>query len=227
MLLLLFYINHNQNLCLQRKQPKGKGKAQTDGVVASQNTNAETSQNGVASQCPVMVDASQEPVVVDASQPTEDLFDDLPDEVIASIEEVMETDVQEPVMVDASQEPVVVDASQEPVVVDASQPTEDLFDDLPDEVIASIEEVMETDVQQQKAVKKMKVVKIEKPKVVKNKPIGQQVLYHGQKRRSSERIQLNAFKNPIAGIGSSDGQPIVIKDADEGVLTQDDSSKNK
>jgi hypothetical protein len=94
-------------------------------------------------------------------------------------------------------------------------------------VIASIEEVMETDVQQQKAVKKMKVMKIEKPKAVKNKPSGQQVLYHGQKRRSSEMIQLNAFKKLITGIGLSDGQPIVIKDADEGVLTQDDSSKNK
>jgi hypothetical protein len=47
-------------------------------------------------------------------------------------------------VVDASQEPVVVDASQ--ASLDASQPTQDLFDDLPDEVIASIEEVMETHV---------------------------------------------------------------------------------
>jgi hypothetical protein len=134
-------------------------------------------------------------------------------------------------VVDASQELVVVDASQ--ASLDASQPTQDLFDDLPDEVIASIEEVMETHVQQQKAVKKMKAVKIEKvndvkiekPKAVKNKHVGQQVLYHGQKRRSSERIQLNAFKKPITGIGSTDAQPIVIKDVDEGVLTQEDSSK--
>jgi hypothetical protein len=118
-------------------------------------------------------------------------------------------------VVDASQEPVVVDASQ--ASLDASQPTQDLFDDLPDEVIASIEEVMETHVQQQKAVKKMKAVKIEKvndvkiekPKAVKNKHVGKQVLYHGQKRRSSERIQLNAFKKPITGIGSTDAQPIV------------------
>jgi hypothetical protein len=137
------------------------------------------------------------------------------------------------VVVDGSQEPVVVDATQESVVVDATQPSEDLFDDLPDEVIASIEEVMETDEHQQKGVKKMKALKIEKvnnvkmekPKAVKNKPSGQ-VLYHGQRRRSSERIQMNAFKKPFSGIGSSDGQPIVIKDAD-GVLTQDDSAKTK
>jgi hypothetical protein len=31
-------------LCLQRKQPKGKTKAQTDGAASSQNPNAETSQ---------------------------------------------------------------------------------------------------------------------------------------------------------------------------------------
>jgi hypothetical protein len=176
------------HLCLQRKQPKGKGKAQTDGAAASERKNAQTSAN---------------------------------------------------VVVDASQEPVVVDATQESVVVDATQPSEDLFDDLPDEVIASIEEVMETDEHQQKGVKKMKALKIEKvnnvkmekPKAVKNKPSGQvlyngQVLYHGQRRRSSERIQMNAFKKPFTGIGSSDGKPIVIKEG-EGVLTQDDAAKTK
>jgi hypothetical protein len=173
---------------LQRKQPKGKGKAETNGAAASERKNAQTSAN---------------------------------------------------VVVDASQEPEVVDATQESVVVDATQPSEDLFDDLPDEVIASIEEVMETDEHQQKGVKKMKALKIEKvnnvkmekPKAVKNKPSGQvlyngQVLYHGQRRRSSERIQMNAFKKPFTGIGSSDGQPIVIKEG-EGVLTQDDSAKTK
>jgi hypothetical protein len=176
------------HLCLQRKQPKEKGKAQTDGAAASERKNAQTIAN---------------------------------------------------VVVDGSQEPVVVDATQESVVVDATQPSEDLFDDFPDEVIASIEEVMETDEHQQKGVKKMKALKIEKvnnvkmekPKAVKNKPSGQvlyngQVLYHGQRRRSSERIQMNAFKKPFTGIGSSDGQPIVIKEG-EGVLTQDDSAKTK
>jgi hypothetical protein len=170
------------HLCLQRKQPKEKGKAQTDGAAASERKNAQTIAN---------------------------------------------------VVVDGSQEPVVVDATQESVVVDATQPSEDLFDDLPDEVIASIQEVMETDEHQQKGVKKMKALKIEKvnnvkmekPKTVKNKPSGQ-VLYHGQRRRSSERIQMNAFKKPFTGIGSSDGQPIVIKEG-EGVLTQDDSAKTK
>jgi hypothetical protein len=173
---------------LQRKQPKGKGKAETNGAAASERKNAQTSAN---------------------------------------------------VVVDASQEPEVVDATQESVVVDATQPSEDLFDDLPDEVIASIEEVMETAEHKKKGVKKMKALKIEKvnnvkmekPKTVKNKPSGQvvyngQVLYHGQRRRSSERIQMNAFKKPFTGIGSSDGQPIVIKEG-EGVLTQDDSAKTK
>jgi hypothetical protein len=80
-------------------------------------------------------------------------------------------------------------------------------------------------------IEKVNNVKMEKPKAVKNKPSGQvlyngQVLYHGQRRRSSERIQMNAFKKPFTGIGSSDGQPIVIKEG-EGVLTQDDSAKTK
>jgi hypothetical protein len=48
-------------------------------------------------------------------------------------------------------------------------------------------------------------------------------LYHGKTRRSSERIKQNSFKTPITGVGSSQEEPIEIKEADEEGLTHDDA----
>jgi hypothetical protein len=75
-----------------------------------------------------------------------------------------------------------------------------LFDDIPDDVMASIPEIPEiAEVLSTKPDdKKLKKVK----KTVK--------LYHGKKVRSSERIKSQAFSKPITGVGSSDKQPIVI-----------------
>jgi hypothetical protein len=46
-----------------------------------------------------------------------------------------------------------------------------------------------------------------------------------KRRRCSGRIKINSLKRPIFGVGSSVTQPIGIKDADEGVLTQEESTK--
>jgi hypothetical protein len=40
-------------------------------------------------------------------------------------------------------------------------------------------------------------------------------LYHGKQRRSSERINAKGLSKPIVGVGSSQTQPIVIKENDE------------
>jgi hypothetical protein len=78
-------------------------------------------------------------------------------------------------------------------------PTDDLFGDIPGEVIASIPEVEE-----QQSVKKGEAVMQEKVKDVKKKSTCHLVLYHGKKRRSSEMVQLNAFKKSMIGIGSTE-----------------------
>jgi len=83
-------------------------------------------------------------------------------------------------------------------VVEASQ---DLFGDLPDEVIASIPDV--------KVIEKKLPVKSNKRKGDHHQP-----LHHGMKRRTSERIKMNSFKTPVTGVGSSQSQPIVINETD-------------
>jgi dynactin complex subunit len=50
-------------------------------------------------------------------------------------------------------------------------------------------------------------------------------LYHGKQRRESERIKVNQLKKPIKGVGSTATEPIVINEADEGVLTQEEHPK--
>jgi hypothetical protein len=91
----------------------------------------------------------------------------------------------------------------EPVAL--TQPS-DLFDDIPDDVMASIPEIPElAEVLSTKPDdKKLKKVKVTSPKEKTVK------LYHGKKVRSSERIKSQAFSKPITGVGSSDKQPIVI-----------------
>jgi hypothetical protein len=70
-----------------------------------------------------------------------------------------------------------------------------------------------------------KQVKVEKVKSKKHKGEHHQPLYHGKKRRTSERIKMNSFKIPLIGVGSSQTQPIEIKKVDGDVMTQEDSVK--
>ncbi|GAU39191.1 hypothetical protein TSUD_270350 [Trifolium subterraneum] len=83
-------------------------------------------------------------------------------------------------------------------VVEASQ---DLFGDIPDEVMASIPDV--------KAIEKKLPIKSKKRKGDHHQP-----WYHGMERRTSEMIKMNSFKTPVTGVGSSQTQPIVINEAD-------------
>ncbi|KAK2382553.1 hypothetical protein QL285_070079 [Trifolium repens] len=75
-----------------------------------------------------------------------------------------------------------------------------MFDEIPDEIIATIPEVNPDDIP-----KKAKAVKKEKP----------------VRRRQSERQKLLWFKKPIIGAGSTRDQPLVITDADDESLTQE------
>jgi hypothetical protein len=84
--------------------------------------------------------------------------------------------------------------------------------------MASIPEVTQVKPTEKEIEKKLPV----KPKKKKVKVEHHQPLYHGQKKRTSERIKMNCFKTPITGIGSSQTQPIEIKDTDGDVLTQED-----
>jgi hypothetical protein len=113
---------------------------------------------------------------------------------------------QEPRDIDAdqSQEPDAP-AQAHPSAAEVAEPValtqpSDLFDDIPDDVMASIPEIAEV-LSTKPDDKKLKKVK----KTVK--------LYHGKKVRSSERIKSQAFSKPITGVGSSDKQPIVIGEA--------------
>jgi hypothetical protein len=119
---------------------------------------------------------------------------------------------QEPRDIDAdqSQEPDAP-AQAHPSAAEVAEPValtqpSDLFDDIPDDVMASIPEIPElAEVLSTKPDdKKLKKVKVTSPKEKTVK------LYHGKKVRSSERIKSQAFSKPITGVGSSDKQPIVI-----------------
>jgi hypothetical protein len=164
---------------MQRKTLKGKAK--DDAASASQGPAS-------ASQAPAA--ASQDPAGI--SQGTASAS-----QVTAAASQAPASASQDPAGVSqgtasASQ---VVDGSQ---VIDAeAEASQDLFGDIPDEVMASIPEVMPV-----------------KPKKQKLKVAHHQPLYHGQRRRTSERIKMNSFKTPLTGIGSSDKQPIQIKDND-------------
>jgi hypothetical protein len=120
----------------------------------------------------------------------------------------------------------VVEASQ---VVDAAthdQPSQegDFFDDIADYEMLTLEEIIARDIQyslkkrgEEERVEehsKQKKVKIEKVKAGKVKVRGTK-LYHGKQRRSSERINAKWDSKPIVGVGSSQTQPIVIKENDE------------
>jgi hypothetical protein len=171
---------------MQRKTLKGKAK--DDAASASQGPASASQAPAAASQDPAGISqgtASASQVTAAASQAP------------ASASQAPASASQDPAGVSqgtasASQ---VVDGSQ---VIDAeAEASQDLFGDIPDEVMASIPEVMPV-----------------KPKKQKLKVAHHQPLYHGQRRRTSERIKMNSFKTPLTGIGSSDKQPIQIKDND-------------
>ncbi|KAK2455290.1 hypothetical protein QL285_002760 [Trifolium repens] len=113
-------------------------------------------------------------------------------------------------------EPLVnVNQSQVKEVIDASQ---SLFDEILNEMIATILEVNPDDIPKKaKAVRnkdvKAKVVSDNAvPNVKKEKPV---------RRRQSERQKLLWFKKPIIGASSTRDQPLVITDADDESLTQE------
>jgi hypothetical protein len=122
--------------------------------------------------------------------------------VIQPAPDTLDVTQSAPVLEDVAATQPNVDATNE---VLASQ---DLFDEISDEVMASVPEVLASEPSQ----KKLKTVKLEKVKVVKKKSVN---LYHGKQRRSSERIKMNSLSKPITGEGSSQKQPIVIEEVVE------------
>jgi hypothetical protein len=205
---------------MQRKPPKGKSQAaenptnQSNAPVTQESVGVDATQEAAVdniNQETVMVYATQEAVVIDASQAM---------------------DVQASQVVDASQA-MDIQASQ---IVDATQDdpvSKDFFEDISDYDMLTVEEMIAVDIRktldkrceeeklqaEQSNVKegqdKLKAVKIEKVKAVKKKYMGGTKLYHGKQRRSSERINAKCLSKPIVGVGSSQTQPIVIKETDE------------
>ncbi|XP_045821942.1 uncharacterized protein LOC123914813 [Trifolium pratense] len=113
----------------------------------------------------------------------------------------------------------------EVVVGTVSGASQSLFEEISDEVMATIPEVMVEDI----AEANKDNADHEKDNVVKGKALKKKSmkrkLYHGKRTRSSERIMQQALAKPIVGVGSSIVQPIVIKEPREGILTQEDSTK--
>ncbi|KAK2405578.1 hypothetical protein QL285_054800 [Trifolium repens] len=166
----------------KRKPPKAKDQASGSGEKKP------AAQAQAPSQEPRDVDADQSQVsmVVDGTQP--------------SVDATQNTQ-------SAAHPSAAASAKDQASDVALTQPS-DLFDDIPDDVMASIPEIPElaevlSTKPDDKKLKKVKV-KSAKEKTVK--------LYHGKKVRSSERIKSQAFSKPITGVGSSNKQPIVIEE---------------
>jgi hypothetical protein len=179
---------------MQRKNTKGKGKAKNESKQATQAPVAdapEGSQNQATQEPP---DATQAPPAATQAPP-------------AAIPTLAPESTQ-------SEAPEAVEASQVSMVV---EPSQDLFDDIPDDIIASLPDVdMANKIEPANQKRKKINVKTEKVKKVAD-------LYHGKPRRSSERVKQNCFKTPITGVGASQEQPIEIKEADDGDLINDDA----
>ncbi|XP_045810793.1 uncharacterized protein LOC123905209 [Trifolium pratense] len=113
----------------------------------------------------------------------------------------------------------------EVVVGTVSGASQSLFEEISDEVMATIPEVTVEDI----AEANKDNADHDKDNVVKGKAVKQKSmkrkLYHGKRKRSSERIMQQTLAKPIVGVGSSIAQPIVIKEPHEGILTQEDSTK--
>jgi hypothetical protein len=183
----------------QRKPAKGKGNAppksqsqeatQTSAPAADQ----EATQASQVSQNPTQVSEDQNPTqasqIVDATQVT--------------------AEDQNPTQ-----------ASQ---TDDAAQVTQDLFDDLPDEVMATIPDAALCSPKASLVSPKSTLGSPRSLKEKKEKMKRVSALYHGKPRRSSERVKSQNFKKPITGIGSTQDAPIEIKEADADSTPHDDS----
>ncbi|KAK2450797.1 hypothetical protein QL285_009897 [Trifolium repens] len=178
----------------KRKNTKGKGKAKNESKQATQAPVAdapEGSQNQATQEPP---DATQAPPAATQAPP-------------AAIPTLAPKSTQ-------SEAPEAVEASQVSMVV---EPSQDLFDDIPDDIIASLPDVdMANKIEPANQKRKKINVKTEKVKKIAD-------IYHGKPRRSSERVKQNCFKTPITGVGTSQEQPIEIKEADDGDLINDDA----
>ncbi|KAK2427471.1 hypothetical protein QL285_026049 [Trifolium repens] len=150
----------SNNLKRKRKNAKGKGKVKNESKETTQTPTAGTdapkgSQNGANHQTP--------PGRADAPEASQ------------------------------TQAPDAVEASQVSMVV---EPSQDLFDDIPDEVIATLPEV---DLPKNNEPTNDNGKKVN-GKTEKVKKVFE--LYHGKPRRSSERVKQNSFKKPITGVGA-------------------------
>jgi hypothetical protein len=182
---------------MQRKPAKGKGKAKNETKQPTQASEAPAAdaQEGTQNEAPpAATQATQAPSAV-ASHGTQNQ----PPAAIPSL-------APEATQNEASE---AVQASQVSMVV---EPSQDLFDDISDDIIASLPDV-EPEPANEKGKKKVKTEKVKKVSS----------LYHGKPRRSSERVKANWSKTPITGVGASQEQPIEIKEANDGDLINDDA----
>ncbi|KAK2446568.1 hypothetical protein QL285_017358 [Trifolium repens] len=106
---------------------------------------------------------------------------------------------------------------------DAAQVTQDLFDDLPDEVMATIPDAALCSPKASLVSPKSTLGSPRSLKEKKKKMKRVSALYHGKPRRRSERVKSQNFKKPITGIGSTQDAPIEIKEADADSTPHDDS----
>jgi hypothetical protein len=123
-----------------------------------------------------------------------------------------------------------VDPTQASQTDDAAQVTQDLFDDLPDEVMATIPDAAlsspKASLVSPKSTLGSPKSTLGSPRSLKEKKEKMKrvsALYHGKPRRSSERVKSQNFKKPITGIGSTQDAPIEIKEADADSTPHDDS----
>jgi hypothetical protein len=195
----------------QRKPAKGKGNADPKSQTTGQSAPAQEATQTSQSQQPDQASQVQNPTQTSQSQQ--------PDQASQVQNPTQASQIVNPTQVTAEG----VDGTQtDDASVDASQGsaalniTQDLFDDLPDEVMATIPELtVDASLGSPNTMRTLKEKK-EKMKRV-------SVLYHGKERRSSERVKQNAFKKPITGIGSTQEAPIEIKEAVADEMTHDDS----
>ncbi|KAK2382535.1 hypothetical protein QL285_070062 [Trifolium repens] len=180
----------------KRKPPKGKVPAEAKGKVPAE---AKSGANHKSDANP-----STEPVEANASQPQE-----------AAPVEADQTQNSATVEVSQVDNPPQNSATVQADQGSATVATHGLFDEIPDEIMATIPDIT------MDAIPKQGQVKAEKGMASKK----QVKLYHGKIRRESERIKVNQMKKPFKGVGSTATEPIVINEADEGVLTQEEQPK--
>jgi hypothetical protein len=200
----------------QRKPAKGKGneppKSQSQSQEATQTPAPAADQEATQSQQPGQ--ASQV-----SQNPTQVSEDQNPTQASQIVNPSQASQI-----VDATQVTTEgVDPTQASQTDDAAQVTQDLFDDLPDEVMATIPDAALSSPKASLVSPKSTLVSPRSLKEKKEKMKRVSALYHGKPRRSSERVKSQNFKKPITGIGSTQDAPIEIKEADADSTPHDDS----